>query len=329
MMALQRPMPSSANHDTSDLDRYINYDQSAVPSPSGSPASASSKSTFVPSVYPDPSSTTYVPIEPSSQPVFAAPSHQYAAYPQNNGLPVGALADIMATNRSGQSSSRRHQQYYGNSVSTSFGLSPVEDFEFDFGSNYDMSCYDMDVDFSTAPQSGLGQSTDVEYVDPSAIGGQEATVAAPQPQAPRRAYPGMHQQQALAKARAEAQQQKEREAAAQQQQKAAASQGRTGRSPADPIVEERITRIINEMRHSSVASSKDEEAAIRDQGSAALVRQKKEEDEMDEDERLLASEEGKKLSSKERRQLRNKVSARAFRSRRKGNSDVRSWWNMF
>lgn len=38
---------------------------------------------------------------------------------------------------------------------------------------------------------------------------------------------------------------------------------------------------------------------------------------MDSDELLLASEEGKKLSSKERRQLRNKVSARAFRSRRK------------
>jgi hypothetical protein len=49
-------------------------------------------------------------------------------------------------------------------------------------------------------------------------------------------------------------------------------------------------------------------------------RMRKEEDEMDEDERLLASEEGKKLSSKERRQLRNKVSARAFRSRRKGKS---------
>lgn len=49
-----------------------------------------------------------------------------------------------------------------------------------------------------------------------------------------------------------------------------------------------------------------------------LPRSKKEEDDMDEDERLLASEEGKKLSSKERRQLRNKVSARAFRSRRKG-----------
>jgi len=44
---------------------------------------------------------------------------------------------------------------------------------------------------------------------------------------------------------------------------------------------------------------------------------KKDEEDMDEDERLLASEAGKKLSSKERRQLRNKVSARAFRSRRK------------
>lgn len=50
-----------------------------------------------------------------------------------------------------------------------------------------------------------------------------------------------------------------------------------------------------------------------------LDKQKKEQAEMDEDEKLLASEEGKKLSSKERRQLRNKVSARAFRSRRKGN----------
>ncbi|KAK9368615.1 hypothetical protein V1509DRAFT_623420 [Lipomyces kononenkoae] len=38
---------------------------------------------------------------------------------------------------------------------------------------------------------------------------------------------------------------------------------------------------------------------------------------LDEDERLLASDEGKKLSSKERRQLRNKVSARHFRLRRK------------
>jgi len=40
----------------------------------------------------------------------------------------------------------------------------------------------------------------------------------------------------------------------------------------------------------------------------------------DEDEKILASEEGKRLNSKERRQLRNKVSARNFRVRRKGTS---------
>jgi hypothetical protein len=39
----------------------------------------------------------------------------------------------------------------------------------------------------------------------------------------------------------------------------------------------------------------------------------------DEDEKILASEEGKKLNPRERRQLRNKVSARNFRVRRKGN----------
>ena len=38
----------------------------------------------------------------------------------------------------------------------------------------------------------------------------------------------------------------------------------------------------------------------------------------DEDEKILASEEGRRLNPKERRQLRNKVSARNFRVRRKG-----------
>lgn len=49
-----------------------------------------------------------------------------------------------------------------------------------------------------------------------------------------------------------------------------------------------------------------------------MAKVRKDEADMDEDERLLASDKGKKLSSKERRQLRNKVSACAFRSRRKG-----------
>lgn len=71
------------------------------------------------------------------------------------------------------------------------------------------------------------------------------------------------------------------------------------------------------MRQASVVSQDDESSDVLKDLQSSLLRRKDEED-MDADEKLLASEEGKKLSSKERRQLRNKVSARAFRSRRKG-----------
>jgi len=47
----------------------------------------------------------------------------------------------------------------------------------------------------------------------------------------------------------------------------------------------------------------------------------------DEDEKMLASDEGRKLGPKERRQLRNKVSARNFRVRRKGTSCRNSYHN--
>lgn len=70
------------------------------------------------------------------------------------------------------------------------------------------------------------------------------------------------------------------------------------------------------MRQSSVATD-DNDGQSGSNHMSHVQRMRKEEEDMDEDERLLASEEGKKLSSKERRQLRNKVSARAFRSRRK------------
>lgn len=84
----------------------------------------------------------------------------------------------------------------------------------------------------------------------------------------------------------------------------------------DPATEERIRQILEDVKRkalSSQASSLEEDASL-----PQIARMKKDEEDMDEDERLLNSEEGKKLSSKERRQLRNKVSARAFRSRRKG-----------
>lgn len=73
-------------------------------------------------------------------------------------------------------------------------------------------------------------------------------------------------------------------------------------------------QLMNKRRMSSIAEDSDSPAPANDSQSSKHA---KDFDDVDDDERLLNSEEGKKLSSKERRQLRNKVSARAFRSRRK------------
>ncbi|EPS43278.1 hypothetical protein H072_2778 [Dactylellina haptotyla CBS 200.50] len=93
------------------------------------------------------------------------------------------------------------------------------------------------------------------------------------------------------------------------------SQGKKkGSAAPDAATEERIRQILEDVKRKALSSQPnlDEEPSM-----PQIARLKKDEEDMDEDERLLASEEGKKLSSKERRQLRNKVSARAFRSRRK------------
>lgn len=322
-MASRQALPSPVPLDTNDIDRFINYDQVAIPSPSFSPVSSRSKSLSAPTSIPN-SNTR--PIQPSSQPLFAPPSHQYEAYSNNNGLPVGALFEAYSVNQANQFNYGRNQPFYGTATSDGFGLNTGDDFSFTNATGYNTcNTPDIDLDFSSAPQSLLTQPVDgfdTDFIDPSAIGGQETT-----PQPPKRAYPGMHQQQAaLAKAQAE---QKQKELEAQKKQAAAAASssrpsaprptGSTKRPATDPLVEEKISQLLNQMRHNSVGSSNDDDAATpTGSGGNSHGRIKKDEDEMDEDERLLASEEGKKLSSKERRQLRNKVSARAFRSRRKG-----------
>jgi hypothetical protein len=107
----------------------------------------------------------------------------------------------------------------------------------------------------------------------------------------------------------------------QQQQNRMPSTSSASRKTSSPLsdahTEEMITRVVAQIR----ADSQNASASMQNDNQGLLphiIRAKKDEEDMDEDERLLASEEGKKLSSKERRQLRNKVSARAFRSRRKG-----------
>ena len=307
-----------------DPDNFINYDQTVLPTPSISPLSTHSK----PSLTPTSSSfnsNSLIPIQPNPQ-VFAPPTHQYGQHKQQTGISVGALATTYGVNQIDQFSYSGNQQHYPVMPSDGyFGLNNTDDFV-DFGTAPNRSSSgDMDLDYRGSPLDPTSAGTD--FINPAAIVGEDITIqATPSQIHPGRIYPGMHQQAALAKAQAEAQQ-KQQQAISQHQCNASghhsrqsSRNGRNARPPTDPHVEESISRLLNQMRHSSVTSSNDDDAITptANGSQSHLSRTKKDEEDMDEDERLLASEEGKKLSSKERRQLRNKVSARAFRSRRKG-----------
>lgn len=312
-----------------DPDSFINYDQTVVPTPSISPLSARSKSISTPTSSINNQPSQY-PIQPTQQ--FAGPSHQYEQYRQQAGLPVGALANTFALNQVDQFSYGRSQEFYGTIPPSDgyfggMGMNTGDDY-LDFSSAPGLgSSIDMDLEFNNSPTNDL-PVLNSSFVDPAAIGGQESTSQSlPSQPHPGRVWPGMHQQQAaLAKAQAAAQQQEQQKRSLATQKplpvahsRQASRGGNSAKHPTDPIVEESISRLLNQMRHSSVASSNEDDAATPT-GNGHLsnsARMRKDEEDMDEDERLLASEEGKKLSSKERRQLRNKVSARAFRSRRK------------
>ncbi|RPA72700.1 hypothetical protein BJ508DRAFT_68626 [Ascobolus immersus RN42] len=124
-----------------------------------------------------------------------------------------------------------------------------------------------------------------------------------------RPYAGMHQDLAMARQNELlAQQKREAEARATQEKMAAQP-----KSKAEMDRDEKIQLLLERIKVEPQPLPQD----ANGKHLPHIARLRKEEDEMDEDERLLASEEGKKLTSKERRQLRNKVSARAFRSRRK------------
>ncbi|KAL8872936.1 MAG: hypothetical protein Q9174_001524 [Haloplaca sp. 1 TL-2023] len=303
------------NFDTLDMDQFINFDPSHVlPTPSYSPELARSASISTPN--PSMEYIDNLHLAPSPQQTFAGPSHQYELHKQQTGLPVGALANTFAINQADHMVYGHAQRMLGSNPSDTYS----EDL-FNFNTApapYRSMGSDMDLDFNSP------LDVPSHYVDPTTVSGQESSVSSVPTK--QRAWPGMHQRQAAMKAQAEAQQQQQqhKQQTATHQRHASASQQSTQRPlvnapPAkDPIVEERISRLLNQMRHESVSSSNDDTATPTAQaGSAHLGRGRKDEEDMDEDERLLASEEGKKLSSKERRQLRNKVSARAFRSRRK------------
>ncbi|KAG6005947.1 BZIP-type transcription factor mbz1 [Claviceps maximensis] len=300
---------SGENH--VDFDALLNFSpedfSNTFNSPSLSPT-PSLKPTFVTPV----TAAITTPTIPTTQ-ILSGPSHNYGMYPQQTGFVPGAIAHTMAVNQTNDTG----YQAFG-SVEYLSGLNRETD-AFSFNSSPSQGV--MDIDLQPQPESQACFST----VNPSSIE-QDTSSVASRSSSVGRLWPGAHSQAALAKAEAQQRQQQENRQQQQQQQQLSQPQYMNqqpqrqntqktrgkGSQPTDPIVEQKITQLLNSMRAKSAGTDSEAQSV-----SNNIHRAKKDDEDMDEDERLLASEEGKKLSSKERRQLRNKVSARAFRSRRK------------
>lgn len=254
---------------------------------------------------PTPAIATTPTTMPTSQ-MLSGPSHQYDQYKQQTPFVPGALANTLAMNENNGLTAGYHLEY----------IHPGDEmFDFNASPSHDpMTSPSMDLDFDSPMDTQFYLSA-TSTINPhnTAITSPVTTQAA----GVGRMYPGMHQQRAaLAKAKAQQMMQQQQQELIQRQnqqrRQPQAKQPRLKAPPTDPIVEQKITQLLNSMRTKPSSSEAEDDAPL-----LHVTRPKKEEDDMDDDERLLASEEGKKLSSKERRQLRNKVSARAFRSRRK------------
>lgn len=304
--------PSYNPHSNQCIDpeqEFFDFSQLPSPTPANLKREASATSTIT-----SPTSTN---IDDDLQ-TPAKPSHEYERFKQQTGLPSGSIAGLNAVYNSGFGFSSTGIDEMGIMGDSSMMDAGCWNTGLPMDSNMNMG----GMDFQQPNYMFNNDSAQDDFVDPSSI--EEA------PQV--RVWPGMHQQAALAKAQAQAQAQQQRQAqqqmalqrqAQQQQQQQqqsrpqAAPAGRKTSSPlSDARTEETIARVVAQIR----ANSQSAASSMGDNRHDLLphiIRAKKDEEDMDEDERLLASEEGKKLSSKERRQLRNKVSARAFRSRRK------------
>lgn len=275
--------PFSNQESFNDIDAWINYDgvfQS--PSPTLAQLSFSSQTS--------PSSVSQATTNNHSATGFSGPSHQYDRHPQQTGsLPVdaGYYRDLVPSSMSPDNS--QYMQFSNDYLSppSNSDMMPTFGASTDFVNPGAISPYDT-LETSIKSEAGLVSAPPPATIAPMATAG--------------RYYPGIHQQQAVY-------QQQQVWQLAQQK----AQQSKTG-SPNN--LEESVDKIINSLRIHKASSTARSPSVLPNIPKL----KKKDEDEMDEDERLLASEEGKKLTSKERRQLRNKVSARAFRSRRKGNS---------
>jgi hypothetical protein len=232
-------------------------------------------------------------------------------YRQQTGFVPGALANTMAVN---QTNNTGYQDF--GSLDYLSNMTPENDI-FDFNTAPSQGTMggasDMDMEFDSPADTQNFFST----INPSNIEqGLSPASATTQPSNIGRLWPGAHSQAAMAKMQQRQPPHQQHQMMQRPQQhnipQPPKARGK-GPQPTDPLVEQKITQLLNSMRAKPPSPEDSKDLAMTN-----LPKAKKEDDDMDEDERLLASEEGKKLSSKERRQLRNKVSARAFRSRRKG-----------
>lgn len=297
-MAFQ-PQHNASNQcvDPSEMDNWVDFGSLTSPTPSSN-AKGKMPAVSAHSAMTSPTSTA-IPLDADDQ-TPVAPAHDYGRFKQQTGLPTGSIESLRALNE--------NQHVFANFNS---GID-----EFSFGNFDGMGSQngfgsmtgDMGLDSSMPAFFYPNDSQTDDFVDPTAIQTQEEA------QANIRYYPGMHQQAAQMRAQ-QAAAQRQQMLAAQKQREQSESQQRRKASPVDAHAEETIARVVNQIRQNSMMH-----ASMSPEGQGmmpTMIKKHKDDDDMDEDERLLNSEEGKKLSSKERRQLRNKVSARAFRSRRK------------
>ncbi|KAI0200566.1 hypothetical protein F4808DRAFT_155284 [Astrocystis sublimbata] len=276
---------------------------------------------------------------------LSGPSHRYEAYKQQTPFVPGALASTMAINDLHGTSN-----LYGGGAMFGAHMSAATDFaDFNYLNNPSFNAPSFSP--PTPSQQSIASPTlsmPMDFVPGGSVGDslmdhaatsklpyyipEDSPLAAAAPVAPPptrvRMYPGYHTQQAemaiktqqaraqVGPSRMNQAMMRQRRAAARQQMTSQPNQAHHKAAPVhpDPIAEATITQLLERMRSNPTTS---EEPTSAVSPPSTLQRVKKEPEDMDDDERLLASDAGKQLTSKERRQLRNKVSARAFRSRRK------------
>lgn len=297
----------AAMNTNNPFNLYTNIDmaQYQLLSPSGSPAEAAKNTILNRPLKSESLTGSLLPAQNMS-----GPSFDYDSYQQHTGLVAGSIANTHAINQS---------LLYGN------GYLSNADSGMDFNFNSPLPQASPFGSPVTDTMDATKASPVRQTVDPSRL--QSETSPTSLSSANMRVYNGFHTNQAAAAAEAakskikvEAQQIQQQQIIQQQQQQRHAAQSAKPQKPrvqppADPLLDQKITQVLNRFRQQE-SSNMDLQGP--ESPEDANRSQSKDLDDMDEDERLLNSEEGKKLTPKERRQLRNKVSARHFRKRRKG-----------